>query len=345
MTMPTGKAFFLDFKYGSGSNDGENLADLGKFDPYYAGGNLKNYPIGTGDGTETVFTVDVEGLVTDSEVVYVDGVAQTAGYTMDYSAPSVTFDSAVTDGAAVTLDGTVTPGEGEDAVREIDFDITSEDISAESKKLKSELTIESQQDLLAYHGLNAEEELLAVMGDEIRREIDRILIHDALDKAAAGNVNWAKEMPADFDGSHKEYQATIYEAIIDANTLIYKKRYRNANWIVADPDTCSILEKVDGFKEVREDWSGGAGMGVEKFGIIKNRFTVYKDPMMKADTMLMGYKGQRFFETGYIYAPYIPLYVTPVVTDPDTFKSKRGVMSRYAKKSIIPEFYATVSLN
>ena len=162
---------------------------------------------------------------------------------------------------------------------------------------------------MAYHGLSAESELLAVLGDQIRREIDRTIINDLYDNASAGNVNWSAEAPSDFSGSDREYRMTLYDAIIDANTLIYKRRYRNANWIVADPDTCSLLEKLDGFKELNNDAGvGGAGLGVEQFGILRNRFTVYKDPWATANKLLLGYKGHLHGDWLCICS-YIPLYL------------------------------------
>lgn len=342
MTQPTGLIFFLDFLYGTskgGVTAGDNLADGSKFNPYYAGGTVRGEVLGEGTGEEKTFDLAYGPIVADSEVVYVDGIP-VSGYTIANGKITIT----AAEGAAITVDYQVSPGEGDD-VPEIDFDMTSTDVQAESKKLKAKWTLEAQQDLMAYHGLSAESELLAVLGDQIRREIDRAIINDLYDNASAGNVNWSAEAPSDFSGSDREYRMTLYDAIIDANTLIYKRRYRNANWIVADPDTCSLLEKLDGFKELNNDAGvGGAGLGVEQFGILRNRFTVYKDPWATANKLLLGYKGNTFMETGYVYAPYIPLYTTPVITDPNDFTPRRGVMTRYARKPVITDFYATVTV-
>jgi len=350
MSMPTAMVFYLDFAYGTsvrGTTAGDVLGDMSLFNANYAGGMVRGLKIGTGDGTEVAFTVSgAENLpvLAGSATAYVDGEEVT--FTLTNATTGVfTLTAAPALGAVVTVDYSLsTPTEGGDNIPELDFDMRSESVVAETKKLKARWTLESQQDMLAYHGVNAETELLAILGDEIRREIDRQIINDLYNLASAGNVNWTKATPVDFNGSDRDYKMTLWEAIIDANNLIYKRRFRNATWIVADPDTCTRLEKLDGFAEVPRDWAGQAGMGLEKFGIIKNRFIVYKDPMAPANKMLLGHKGQSMFETGYVYAPYVPLYTSPVFMDPNDMTPRRSVMSRYARKGIISDLYATVTL-
>lgn len=348
MSMPTALVFYFDFAYGTsirGTTAGDEITQ--NFNYNYAGGIVRGYKLGEGDGATQLFTVtDTHAVpvLANSATVYVDGVS--VAFTLTNAATGAfTLDAAPADGAAVTVDYSLTtPTEGGDNIPEIDFDMRSESVVAETKKLKARWTLESQQDMMAYHGVNAEAELLAVLGDEIRREIDRTIMNDLYNVASAGNVNWTAETPVDFNGSDRDYKMTLYEAIIDANNLIYKRRFRNATWIVADPDTCSRLEKLDGFQEVKAEWSGDSGMGVERFGIIKNRFMVYKDPMAPPNTMLLGHKGTSMFETGYIYAPYVPLYTSPVFMDPNDLVPRRSVMTRYARKAIITDLYATVTI-
>ena len=362
--MPTAMVFFLDFEYGNtryGITQGDAIGNVNvnpvtgahtyTFSPVYSGGMIRGLNIGTGDGNTAVYAVNniaggaaiLPGLA-NSFVVYVDGVP--APFTETNPATgTITLDANAPNGAAVTVDyATATPTEGGDNIPEIDFNMRSESVTAEAKKLKARWTLESQQDLLAYHGVNAETELLAVLGDEIRREIDRQIINELLSSATGGNVTWSSQIAAGFNGTERDWRLTLYDAIIDANNLIYKKRYRNATWIVADPDTCARLEKLDGFREMTPEWSGEAGMGVERFGILRNRFQVYKDPWMTPNTMLLGHKGTNMFETGYIYAPYIPLYTTPVFMDPNDMVPRRSVMSRYARKPVITDLYATVRI-
>ena len=353
MSMPTAMVFYLDFTYGTsirGTTAGDVIGGNGmaNFNPYYAGGVVRGLVLGEGDGTTVTFTVSDAHLLpvlANSATVYVDGVAVDFTLT-DAATGTFTLDEAPADGAVVTVDyNLTTPTEGGDDIPEIDFNMTSTSVVAETKKLKAKWTLEAQQDMLAYHGVNAETEMLAILGDEIRREIDRQIVNDLYNIASAGNVNWSATAPADYNGSDREYKMTLWEAIIDANNLIYKRRFRNATWIVADPDTCARLEKLDGFSEVQRDWAGQAGMGLERFGVIRNRFTVYKDPMAPAGKILLGHRGTSIFETGYVYAPYVPLYTSPVFTDPNTMQAVRSVMSRYARKALIPDLYATVTIS
>jgi hypothetical protein len=353
MTMPTAMVFYLDFAYGTsirGTTAGDVIAGnaMANFNPYYAGGVVRGLVLGEGDGTKVAFVVsnaNVLPVLAGSAIVYVDGVA--VDFTLTNATNGTfTLDEAPAAGAVVTVDYSLTtPTEGGDNIPEIDFNMTSDSVVAETKKLKAKWTLEAQQDMLAYHGVNAETEMLAILGDEIRREIDRQIVNDLYNIASAGNVNWSATAPVDYNGSDREYKMTLWEAIIDANNLIYKRRFRNATWIVADPDTCARLEKLDGFSEVQRDWAGQSGMGLERFGVIRNRFTVYKDPMAPAGKILLGHKGTSMFETGYVYAPYVPLYTTPVFTDPNTMQSVRSVMSRYARKPLITDLYATVTIS
>lgn len=344
MTQPTALIFYLDFLYGTnrhGSSAGDRV-DL-QHNPKYAGGMVRGEIIKrSGEvGSTSAYELDYTP-VENSEIVYIDGVVLVGGYTID--GDEITFSTAPATEATVTIDYQLSPAEGEDNVAEMKLSITSDSVVAETKKLKAQWTLEAQQDLMAYHGLNAENELLTVMGNEIIREIDRLIINHLLRVASAGNVNWSSSKPTGYTGSQREYEQTLFHAILDANNLIYRKRFQNANWIVADPDTCTLLEKLDGYKELNEEWVGGAGQGVERFGVLRNRFTVYKDPGMKPNTMLLGYKGNTFFETGYVYAPYIPLYTTPIMLDPNDFTPRRGVMTRFARKPVITDYYATVTI-
>jgi len=280
MSQPTGKAFFLDFRYGTQKGPIDVDARLDQ-----AGSLAKNYADRTPEGGD---------------------------------------------------------------IAEINFHISSIDISAEEKALKAKWTIEAQQDLRAYHGLDAESELMAVTGDEIIREVDMLIIDDMTNLATAGNVNWNINMPAVapwINIDPKIYKATLYDAIIDANNLIFKKRYRNATWIVSDADTCTRLEKIEGFKLEETVDDALFNVGIHRFGVLKNRFVVYKHPWYQTNKMLLGFKGGSWLDTGYVYAPYIPLYTTPLLIDPNTMQPVRGMMSRYAKKMVQGDCFATVTLS
>jgi hypothetical protein len=279
MTQPTGKVFYLDFKYGTAKGS-----------------------IGVGD------RLDQRGNTAKN---YADR----------------------------------TPETGE--IAEVNFDISSVAVDAEEKALKAKWTIEAQQDLKAYHGLNAEDELMIVLSDEIIREIDMIIIDDMVANATSGNVNWNINAPAEVPWTNldpKVYKATLYDAIVDANNLIFRKRYRNATWIVADSDVCTRLEKLEGFKLEETVDDAVFNIGIHRFGVLKNRFVIYKHPWFQTNMMLLGFKGASWLDTGYVYAPYIPLYTTPLLIDPNTMQPVRGMMSRFAKKCVQGDCFATVTL-
>ena len=279
MSQPTGKVFFMDFKYGT----------------------------------------------TDSPTTEGDRIDVQANFNEDY--------------------GDRTPETGD--TNEMNMAISEATVTAVQKALRAEWTIEAQQDLFAYHGLNAEEELMAAMADEIVREIDRELIGDCLTGVGAGTVTWdAGGYSGTLPSEQKAWNETLYEAIVEANNEIYKRRYRDATWIVADPDTVSRLEKLQGF-HLSHDSDAGFGVqhrGRHLFGTLKNRWNIYKDPWMTSNTMLIGYRGDSWMDAGFVYAPYIPFYVSPVLIDPSTMKPRRGMMSRYAKKMVVSEMYAKVSI-
>ncbi len=361
--MPTGMVFYLDFEYGDAFNrDGAPVVAAGdrvdlqaNFNPLYSGGAVRGEILFIGDGSIDSAFVNYFPFTANSELVYVNGNLLTAGvhYVADAATGEIDLDAGSDAFGAPDLDDVVTvdyqmdPAEG-GLPRQIDLRISSDSVYAETKKLRAQWTIEASQDLQAYHGLDAESEIMTVVGNQVKREIDQSILGDLRVAAnatvgGAGNVNWSATIAPDYNGSQREWDMTIYDAIIDANALIYNRRMVNANWIVASSDVCTRLEKLEGFTEVHRDWAVSS-MGMERFGVLKNRFNVIKDPWAPANSLLMGYKGNTMMETGYIYAPYRPLYMSPTIIDTNDFTPRRGIMSRYARKLVDPGFYASVTV-
>ena len=232
-------------------------------------------------------------------------------------------------------------------VKEVTFRIASESVTAKEKALKAKWQIETQQDLKAYHGEDAESLLMGVTANEIIRETDMEIILDIEANAGAGNVNWSYTVPT--TGAYasldpKVYKETLYDALTDANNLIFKKIFRNASWILADADTCARLEKLEKFKLFEGADAQTENIGIIRFGTLAQKYKVYKHPWFTANKILMGYNGGSWIETGYVHSPYIPIYTTPLIFDPNDMTPRRGIMTRFAKKMVRSGFFATITL-
>ncbi len=242
---------------------------------------------------------------------------------------------------------TRTPETG--TVRNIKLKLTETDISAIEKALKAEWSLELEQDLMAYHGLAIEPELMAVLQHELVSEIDGLILYDMLTNASAGNVNWDTNgyLTEDLKVTmyKKEYDKTIYNAFVDASNMIFKKRFRYGSWIIGHPDAVVRLEKLEDFKEVEGGVPEELIVGRHQVGVLKGKWKVYKDPYWpNSNKFMMGYKGATWSDTAAYYAPYIPLYTTPLIIDPVDFTPRRGLMSRFAYGTLIGDALATITL-
>lgn len=239
-------------------------------------------------------------------------------------------------------------------IPEIDLELRSEQIVAKTRKLKAVWTPELAQDLNAYHSIDAEAELTSVLSEYISLEID-LEILDMLQVNALTTDFWSAKVGEEYingawvggDSSLAYQKATWYQTLgVKLNKVsnkIHQLTMRGgANFIVASPDVCTILESIPGFHVNAEKDALQFAAGVSVVGSISNRFTVYKNPYMTSNQILLGFKGSNFLETGAVYAPYVPLIMTPIVYDPDNLTPRRGVMTRYAKKIVRPEFYGRI---
>ena len=253
-------------------------------------------------------------------------------------------------------------------IPEIDIKIEAISVVAQTRKLRARWSPELAQDLNAYHSLDAEVELTQILSEQIALEIDREILNDLLMQADT-NYFWSRK-PGDFvnkksgaaavkasslaggpafTGTVREWYETLVETIIDVANEIHRKTLRgSANFIVVSPDVATILEASVLYKPVYSiDGDGqvaaGMSLGAEKVGTLSNRFTVYKDPYFPRNKILVGYKGGSYLETGYVYAPYVPLIVTPTIFAPEDFTPRKGVMTRYGKKMVRSDFYGTVT--
>ena len=249
---------------------------------------------------------------------------------------------------------------GKSEIPEIDIKVDSIAVTAITKKLKAKWSPELGQDLNAYHNLDAEVELTSILSEQIALEIDREILNDLIQGATAGTYYWSRspglfvnretglELGAtsaapDFTGTVSEWYETLIETINDVSAQIHRKTLRGgANFLVTSPEVANILEFTSGFRaSVTADADRGT-VGAVKVGALSKKFDVYVDPYFPRNVVLVGRKGGSFLESGYVYAPYVPLQVTPTIFGTEDFIPRKGVMTRYAKKMVRPDMYGLV---
>ena len=260
-----------------------------------------------------------------------------------------------------SIRGTVAWGlEGQADIPEIDIKVDSIAVTAQTKKLKAKWTPELGQDLNAYHNLDAEVELTSILSEQIALEIDREIVADLVNGATAATYYWsrspglfvskttgaeigASSAAPDFTGTVSEWYETLVETINDVSAQIHRKTLRGgANFVVVGPEVANILEFTSGFRaSVTHDDEKGS-IGAVKAGSLSKKFDVIVDPYFLRNVVLVGRRGSSFLESGYVYAPYVPLQTTPTIFGPEDFVPRKGVMTRYAKKMVRPDMYGLV---
>ena len=255
--------------------------------------------------------------------------------------------------------GNTASGVTANQIAEIDIKVDSIAVTAQTKKLKAKWSPELGQDLNAYHNLDAEVELTGILSEQIALEIDRELLGELVNGATAGTRYWSRapglfvdsnggELGAtsaspDFTGTVSEWYETLIETINDVSAQIHRKTLRGgANFVVCSPEVANILEFTSGFRaSVTADQDRGT-IGAVKAGSLSKKFDVYVDPYFLRNVILVGRKGSSFLESGFVYAPYVPLQVTPTIFGTEDFVPRKGVMTRYAKKMVRPDMYGLV---
>lgn len=254
------------------------------------------------------------------------------------------------------------------SIPEVNLDLKSEPIVAKTRKLKAIWTPELAQDLNAYHSIDAEAELTALLSEYVSMEID-LEILDMLNESVDGQTTeaWSAKIGVEYTKTvnsttgvasfsriedsasnrtayvKSTWFQTIGNKIQKVSNKIQQLTLRGgANFLVCSPDIATVLESIPGYVVNTDGDQAKFAMGVSRVGSFASRFQVYKNPYMTDNAILLGFRGNNFLETGAVYAPYIPLIQTPLVYDPTNFTPRRGVMTRYAKKVVRPEFYGKV---
>ena len=243
------------------------------------------------------------------------------------------------------------------AIPQIDVKMKSEAIVAKTRKLKAQWTPEFAQDLNAYQALDAEAELTSIMSEYISLEIDLEILDMLIQDASAADEYWSAKNnqglnsarngfdDLGFFNTQGQWFQTLGTKLQKVSNKIHQKTLRGgANFMVISPSVATVIESIPGFASNADGDASKTkfAFGIQKMGQMNSRYDVYKNPYMTEGTILMGYRGNQFLETGAVFAPYIPLIMTPLVYDPDTFTPRKGLLTRYAKKMIRPEFYGRV---
>ena len=324
----------------------------------------------TGNVVRRLTRVFDNGGTETLELVWHSATAQTS-LTADAGNTTFAFEFEIDDNMSVKAAGggalvgaNAWEMENSAAIPEINIKVDSIPVSSTTKKLKAHWTPELAQDLNAYHNLDAEVELTGILSEEIALEIDQEIQNDLIRGAKAATYYWSRLPgkfvskvngtetldsagnyvgPPDFTGTVSEWYETLLETINDVSSEIHRKTLRGgANFLVTSPEVANIMEFTSGFRaKVTHDDDKGS-TGAVNVGSINNKFEVYVNPYFPRNLVLVGRKGSSFLESGYVYAPYVPLQTTPTIFDPETFTPRKAVMTRYGKKMVRPDMYGLV---
>jgi hypothetical protein len=307
------------------------------------------FPNSKTDGGQYDNICDAQGYIyleVDLQVPAEVGSGSMDGYT------GSTFESTAAANNAFTATYRIYKNlEFEDKIGEVSFDLMSVTVSVTERKLRAQWSPEMAQDVAAFHNIDAEAELTALLSEQVAAEIDREILRD-LRKGAAWNLRW------DYNGwkrlgsnavpyTQKDWNQTLITAINQISAQIHKSTLRGgANWIVVSSEISAIFDDLEYFHVSNAaPEQDQYNMGIERVGTLAGRYQVYRDPYFPANQVLMGHKGTSLLDTGYIYAPYVPLQLTPTMYNPFNFTPIKGIMTRYAKKMVNNRFYGRITVD
>jgi Major capsid protein Gp23 len=393
MTAPVGAVFFLDYVYGStkGATTQGNVFPR-DFDKDYSSEFVNGEALATGNNTDfggagaalvanfawtpvralnanAGFKVEIKEINSAGTAVQTatdDGVGGfvgnvTAG-TINYSNGSLLgfkFTNAVATGNQIKA-YYYYDGELSGKIAQVNLDVKKAPVEAQARRLKALWSSEAAEDLRAFHGMDAETELVTAVAQEIALEIDREVINDLALAATGTTATFDKIPPAGI--AEIDHLRAMLTQISTVSNLIHKKTLRRpANFIVTSPEISALLSQLTTHGDFRAAFSSSmespygpadamrpttqsGQFGVYRVGTLMNKWTVYEDPFFARDQMLIGLKGDNFMDAGYAWAPYIPLQVTPSFLDPSDFSYRKGMRTRYAKKLLRSEYYGSLKV-
>lgn len=379
MTAPVGAVFFFEHVYAT--TKGQVTAGdffVRDFNKFYSSEFVDGESIGTGDGSATAFSATLQftpirngvGFVkqqvltvkhTESATVN-SGVADGAGaitgtniasgsVNFNTGAITVTFTAAPDNGTAISVEYEYL-SEANAQVPQVNLQVNLREVRAHSRKLKALVSSEAAEDLRAFHGIDAESELVTAIADEIALEIDREILTDLQEQASGGTATFDRTVPSGI--TELDHLRALLTQLSNVSNAIHKATLRSpANWIVVSPEVAALIEQLSTHGDFRPNVFPAEPVipmpqgqfGIFPMGTLLNRWAVYRDPFFDpVGEVLLGLKGKSFMDAGFAWAPYIPLQVTATFLDPNDFTLKKGMRTRYAKEMLRPEFYGKVTV-
>ena len=370
MSGPVGAVFNLDYKYG----DSKGAATSGdvmpnNFSSEYSSESLTDEDTGVGgSGAAATYTLQLAWLpikATTTLTLSIDAHefvittadaigTSTAGITpsslsINRTSGFIQFTIAETLAAATGnwLVSYTYDGEMSSNVPSVNLDLTMTTVTAVARRLKALWSPEASEDLMNLHGVTLESELVSAIATEIALEIDREILADIRNNATLTTQSWAAQRPGDVP--LMDHLMSLVASLTYVSNQVHRKTRRGpANFMFTSPDLSALLEILPGFVPAPGDPHERANLGIQRVGRLQGKWDIYKDPLYPlsgtSGTAVLGYNGAGVLDAGYVYAPYVPLEVTPTFLDPSDMSFKKGMRTRYAKQLLRQNYYATLTV-
>ena len=239
----------------------------------------------------------------------------------------------------------------ETEIGEVSFKLDSVTVSVTERKLRATWSPELSTDVSAFHNIDAEAELTSILSEQIAAEIDRGILRELRKVApwqARFDVNgWRRQAAFSTNYTQKDWNQELMTKVNQISAQINKATLRGgANWIVVSAEISALLDNLEYFHVTDASAEQNQyNMGIEKVGSLSGRYQVYADPYAPHWSMIIGHKGKSLLDTGYIYAPYVPMQLTPTMYNPFNFAPIKGIMTRYAQKVVNNRYFGHVRVD
>ena len=267
-------------------------------------------------------------------------VGEPSGFTLNPADPTERYIDTGVDpvGRPISTSDAESLGEAGNPFPEMGFSIEKQSVTAKSRALKAEYSLELAQDLKAIHGLDAETELANILSTEILAEINREVVRTIHNQAVLGATSATLpgvfDLTADADGrwSAEKFKGLVMQIDREANQIAKDTRRGKGNVVICSSDVATALAASG-----QLDYQVGAGLTVDDTGntfagTLNGKMKVYIDPYAEMDYVVVGYKGTNAYDAGVFYCPYVPLQMVKAVAE-DTFQPKIGFKTRYGMAS------------